>query len=127
MCETWLGLRHGPMSGVHGDTLVVCFLSSDPGVRAYEVDVLREMDQKRLGLARIIAGQDVPEDLACAGDLVVPYQCLDLADEDLPVLDVMVGQLLALFRCLQEGLRPDSPSEAGVIRRVVQSFTLHPL
>jgi len=43
------------------------------------------------------------------------------------VLDVMVGQLLALFRCLQEGLRPDSPSEAGVIRRVVQSFTLHPL
>lgn len=46
MCETWLGLRHGPMSGVHGDTLVVCFLSSDPGVRAYEVDVLREMESK---------------------------------------------------------------------------------
>ena len=43
------------------------------------------------------------------------------------VLDVMVGQLLALFRCLQEGLRPDSPSKAGVIRRVVPSFTLHPL
>jgi tagatose-6-phosphate ketose/aldose isomerase len=127
MCETWLGLRHGPMSGVHGDTLVVCFLSSDPVTRAYEADVLREMDQKRLGLARIIAGQNVTLDLACAQDLVVPYQCPDLADEDLTVLDVMVGQLLALFRCLHEGLRPDSPSEAGVIRRVVRSFTLHPL
>ena len=42
-CETFLGLRHGPMSGIHGDTLVVCFLSSDPLVRAYETDVLTEM------------------------------------------------------------------------------------
>ena len=124
MCETLLGLRHGPTSGVHDDTLVVCFLSSDPVVRAYEADVLKEMDQKRLGLARIIAGHDVTQNVACAQDLVVPYQCPDLADEDLPVVDVIVGQLLALFRCLQEGLRPDSPSEAGVIRRVVQSFTL---
>jgi tagatose-6-phosphate ketose/aldose isomerase len=33
--------------------------------------------------------------------------------------------LLAFFRCLKEGLRPDSPSETGVIQRVVESFTLH--
>jgi len=48
-----------------------------------------------------------------------------LGDDNLPVLDVIVGQLLAFFRCLQEGLRPDSPSESGVIHRVVQGFTLH--
>ena len=126
MCETFLGLRHGPMSAVHGETLVVCFLSSDPVVRAYEADVLREMDQKRLGLARIIAGHDVTQNVAIGQDLVIPYQCPDLADEDLPVLDVIVGQLLALFRCLHEGLRPDSPSDAGVIRRVVPSFALYP-
>ena len=126
MCETWLGLRHGPMSSVHDDTLVVCFLSSNPMVRAYEADVLKEMDQKQLGLTRIIAGPDVTGDVACVQDLVIPYQCHDLADEDLPVLDVIVAQLLALFRCLQEGLRPDSPSEAGVIRRVVPSFALYP-
>jgi len=125
-CETWLGLRHGPMSGVHDDTLVVCFLSSDPVVRAYESDVLRELDRKRLGLARIIAGRDVTEDVASPQDSVVPYQCPELADDDLPMLDVIVSQLLALFRCLHEGLRPDSPSEGGVIQRVVQSFTLYP-
>jgi tagatose-6-phosphate ketose/aldose isomerase len=105
---------------------VVCFLSSDPLVRAYEVDVLKEINEKRLGLARVIAGEDVTQNVGCAQDLVVPYQCPDVADEDLPVLDVIVGQLLALFRCLQEGLRPDSPSETGVIRRVVPSFTLYP-
>jgi tagatose-6-phosphate ketose/aldose isomerase len=38
---------------------------------------------------------------------------------------VVVGQLLAFFRCLDEGLRPDSPSANGVIHRVVQPFTLH--
>jgi tagatose-6-phosphate ketose/aldose isomerase len=127
LCETWLGLRHGPMSSVHSDTMVVCFLSSDPTVRAYETDLLKEMDQKRLGLARIIAGHDVSRNIPRAQDLVVPYECPDLADDYLPVLDVIVGQLLALFRCLQEGLQPDSPSETGVIRRVVQSFTLYPL
>jgi tagatose-6-phosphate ketose/aldose isomerase len=123
--ETFLGLRHGPMGGVHPDTLVVCFLSCDPVVRAYETDVLREIDEKRLGFARIVAGKDVPQNAAGAKGLVVPYQCPELTDEDLPVLDVIVGQLLAMFRCLKEGLRPDSPSEGGVISRVVQSFALY--
>jgi D-galactosamine 6-phosphate deaminase/isomerase len=41
------------------------------------------------------------------------------------LIDVIVAQLLGFFRCLREGLRPDSPSESGIINRVVQSFTLH--
>jgi len=31
--DTFLGLRHGPMSSVHADTLVICFLASDPLTR----------------------------------------------------------------------------------------------
>jgi hypothetical protein len=53
---------------------------------------------------------------------VLPYHCPDLADEDLPVLDVIVGRLLALFCCLQEECSPIPTSEAGVIRRLVQTF-----
>lgn len=55
----------------------------------------------------------------------VSFTDTNLADEDLPILDVVVGQLLAFFRCLHEGLRPHIPSENGVIHRVVQAFTLH--
>jgi tagatose-6-phosphate ketose/aldose isomerase len=125
-CETYLGLRHGPMSAVHDDTLVVCFLSSEARLRAYEVDVLQEMAQKGLGLLRVIAGEAIPQDLMGEKDVVIPYErASDLEDDNLPVLDVVVGQILALFRCLAEGLRPDSPSAAGVIQRVVQSFPLH--
>jgi tagatose-6-phosphate ketose/aldose isomerase len=49
----------------------------------------------------------------------------DLGDENSAIIDVLVGQLLAFFCCLEAGFRPDSPSENGIISRVVQSFTLH--
>lgn len=125
-CETYLGLRHGPMSAVNEDTLIVCFLSTEPKVQAYESDVLRELVQKQLGLFRLIVGKDVPKELACARDIVISYQgAEELADDDMPVLDAVVGQLLAFFRCLQEGLQPDSPSQSGVIHRVVRGFPLH--
>jgi tagatose-6-phosphate ketose/aldose isomerase len=126
MSETYLGLRHGPMSYVHDDTLVVCFLSSDTTLRANEADLLRELNQKNLGLSKLIVGEAVPKDLGREGDVVVECSGLGrVGDENAAILDVVVGQLLAFFRCMGEGLRPDSPSEGGVINRVVQTFTLH--
>ncbi len=126
MAETWLGFRHGPMTYAHKDALIVCFLSSDPLLRAYETDLLSELDDKQLGLARLIVGDNVPTGLTRGNDVVV--ECAGLAeagDANSPVIDVIAGQLLAFFRCLREGLRPDSPSESGVINRVVRGFTLH--
>lgn len=125
MSETYLGVRHGPMSLVHSDTLVVCFLSSDPQIRAYESDVIRELSRKQLGLGKLIFGERIPQDLAGAADVLVECSGASLDDEDWPVLDVIVGQVLAFFRCRKEGLQPDSPSSDGVIHRVVQNFTLH--
>jgi tagatose-6-phosphate ketose/aldose isomerase len=114
------------MSAVHPDTLIVCFLSSDPFVRAYECDLIRELNQKQLGMAKLIFGEEIPPDLARRGDVVIDCAGLaKLGDDNMPVLDVILGQLLALFRCLKEGLHPDSPSSDGVISRVVQDFTLH--
>ena len=128
LCETYLGLRHGPMSYIHEDTLVVCFLSSDPRLRAYESDLIRELDRKQLGLAKAIVGENVPASLQRQGDTVIECPGLaEIGDENAPVIDVIVGQLLATFRCLEEGLRPDAPSESGVIHRVVESFPVHGL
>lgn len=126
VAETYLGLRHGPMSFVHGDTLIVCFLSSDPTTRAYECDLMRELDQKNLGLLKLVVGEDVPADVVRDHDVVVHCPGLiEVGDDAAPVIDVVVGQILGFFRCMREGLQPDSPSESGVINRVVQSFTLH--
>jgi tagatose-6-phosphate ketose/aldose isomerase len=124
--ETYLGLRHGPMSAVHSNTLVVCLLSSQPLVRAYECDLIRELNDKQLGMAKLIFGENIPADLAQNNDVKIDCDGMaSLGDENIPVLDVILGQLLGFFRCLKEGLKPDSPSNDGVINRVVQEFRLH--
>jgi tagatose-6-phosphate ketose/aldose isomerase len=124
--ETCLGLRHGPMAAIDAEALVVCFLSSDPVSRAYEIDLVRELNRKGLGAAKVIFGEDVPRELLTDRDLVVPAPGLsEIGDDDSAVLDVLVGQLLAFFRCRAEGLRPDQPSDDGVINRVVEDFTIH--
>jgi tagatose-6-phosphate ketose/aldose isomerase len=124
--ETYLGLRHGPMCAIDEKALVVCFLSSDALTRAYEVDLIRELNRKHLGARKVILGQDVPADLATPSDVVVDLAgSARLADDDAPILDVLLGQLLAFFRCQHEGLRPDLPSDDGVINRVVEDFAIH--
>src|SRR5438445_8097017 len=55
LCETYLGFRHGPMSYAQDDTLIVCNLSCDSTIRAYELDLLRALDRKKLRLAKVIA------------------------------------------------------------------------
>lgn len=124
--ETYLGLRHGPMSFLRDDSLIVCFLSSDPLLRAYECDLIDELNRKKLGWRKVLVGENIPAAICQSGDVVVSLSGMDeLGDANTAILHVVVGQILGLFRCLQEGLKPDSPSEAGVINRVVGSFTLH--
>lgn len=125
MAETFLGLRHGPMSSIRPTTLIVGLLSPDPAVRGYELDLLRELDRKQLGLAKLVVGEGIPADVLRTGDVAIELAGLGHHGE-LPALlaGVVAGQLLAFFRCLRLGDRPDAPSQ-GVLTRVVQEFTLH--
>jgi tagatose-6-phosphate ketose/aldose isomerase len=125
MSETYLGFRHGPMSFAHDDTLIVCFLSSNPSLRAFESDLLQELDRKELGFAKVVVGEGIPKEVLRKGDLAI--ECPGLAqvgDENASVIDVLVSQLLAFFRSQYEDLHPDAPSD-GVINRVVQHFQMH--
>jgi len=125
MSETYLGFRHGPMSFAHSDALIVCFLSSDKSLRAFESDLLHEMRHKELGMAKLVVGENIPKDILCEGDVAI--ECPGLAyvgDQSASMIDVAISQLLAFFRSQREGLNPDAPSD-GVINRVVQSFQMH--
>ncbi len=125
MAETFLGLRHGPMSSLDENTLVVAYLSPDPAVRAYEYDLLRELSRKQLGGARVLVGEGIALDVIGAQDVAVDLAGLAASDDALPLLaDVAVGQILAFFRCLALGGQPDAPSQ-GVLTRVVEAFELH--
>lgn len=126
LAETPLGLRHGPMSSVDGQCLFVAFLSSQPRRRGYELDLLREVDRKRLGRARIVVTTGDGNDAAELADYRLPVACAaDFPDNYRPVLDVMLGQVLGLFASLRCGLKPDQPSPNGAITRVVQPIKLY--
>lgn len=126
LAETPLGLRHGPMSSVDGQCLFVAFLSSQARRRGYELDLLREIDRKRLGRARIVVTTGDGSDTAELADYRLSLPCNpDLPDNYRPVLDVMLGQLLGLFASLRCGLKPDQPSPNGAITRVVQPIKLY--
>ncbi len=125
MCtyETFLGLRHGPEAVIDEETLVVAFLSADPFVRRYQVELLEELRQKQLGKVILGVGSSIDASITTLCDAVVEYPAVppSLAA---PV-NVLVGQMLGLFRSISFGFKPDSPSPTGVIHRVVKGVQVY--
>ena len=120
--ETFLGVRHGPLSFLRPDSHVVCMLSSDPERRRFEEDLLRELQHKKLGHV-IVVGATKPD--AALGQDFVPAMAPNLPDELRGPFEIVFPQLLAYHLSLASDLDPDSPSPDGVITRVVQPFQLH--
>ena len=123
LAESFLGLRHGPLSAVDSDTLVVAFLSADSRRRAFEVDLLKEIEGKKLTQKFLVVAPTQVENLFVN---VLSLQISEsISDLYLPPLFVIIGQLLGLFASLREGLRPDEPSPRGAISRVVSHVTIY--
>ncbi len=126
LAESYLGLRHGPMSAIGHQTLIVGSLSSDPLARAYEVDLIEELIRKKIGAGKLLLGETIPTSLVGDGDHALTLPGFKaVGDENATVIDVLIAQLLSFFRCLSLGLSPDRPSPDDVIRRVVETFRIH--
>jgi len=126
MAETPLGLRHGPISSVDSQALFVAFLSSDARRRGYELDLLREIDRKRLGRVRAVVTARGGDDVSSLTDYCLSLDgAANLPDYYRPVLDVILGQLMGLFASMRCGLKPDQPSPNGAISRVVSPIRLY--
>ena len=131
MSESFLGLRHGPLSFIDRQTLVVAYLASGAGTRSYESDLLRELHDKKLGATIAVTGfgltPDISEVAHVALDLGKGIRSAphELPDALRPPLDVIFGQLLGLFCSLEAGLKPDTPSPTGAISRVVSHVKIH--
>jgi len=125
MSETVLGLRHGPMAALDRETLFICFVSGDKRRALYARDLLQEIGEKDVVAERIAVGPGSAEkDFLGYCDFYLPINA-DVDDAYRPVLDVIFGQLLGLYCSVAHQLSPDSPSEDGVISRVVQKFRIY--
>ena len=123
MPESFLGLRHGPMSFLRADSVTVCFLSSNPHKRQYEADLIRELRKKSLGRIVVIGadGSGVRD----VADVWVAANAPDLPDFLRVPFEIPFVQLLAYHLSLARGFNPDNPSPAGVITRVVENFRVY--
>ena len=126
LSESFLGLRHGPLSAIDEDTLVVGFLSGDERRRGFEIDLLEEIcDKKLTAKCLVVTPTSSANGLAFLKN-VLSFELSDpRSDVYLPPLFVLVGQCLGLFASLREGLRPDEPSPKGAITRVVSHVKIH--
>ncbi len=126
LSQSALGLRHGPMAVLDGNSLFVAFLSGDDRVRKYEHDLLTEIGAKKIAKARVAVGINPKANLnGWAENYLCPQASGDIPDEYRAPVDVIFGQLLGLFFSLRWGLKPDSPSPTGAITRVVQNVTMY--
>ena len=120
VAETHLGLRHGPMSFLQADTVVLSLLSSNPLSRRYEEDLLTELQAKKLG--RIIR---ISSEVKPAFGEIAPAMAPDLPDILRTPFEIVFPQLVAYHLSLRAELNPDSPSPGGVINRVVQGVRIY--
>lgn len=124
MSESFLGLRHGPLSWLGESSMVVGFISSDPDIRQVELGLLREVYDKQA--AKAIAAI-LPSDVGVSEEFIdhrLVVNCSDdLDDIYRPPFEIMFGQFFGLFASLKQGLKPDAPSADGKIQRVVSDIT----
>ena len=119
--ESFLGVRHGPLTFAREDTPIICFVSSDARKRLYELEFLR--DVKERGFQHVVVVGDDAYDLPCrwfvrAGGAGMP-------DYLRTPFDIPFSQLLAYQLSLHTGVDPDNPSPNGAVTRVVKPFHIH--
>lgn len=126
--DSYLGVRHGPEIAIDDKTLIVYFVSSDPFIRRYEIDLMEDLHSKGLGLRRIAVCCGMSESVKRYADHVIDIsddgRCW-IPDYCRPLVDVIFGQLLGLFKSLNLGLKPDNPSDRGIITRVVRGVKIY--
>jgi tagatose-6-phosphate ketose/aldose isomerase len=124
--ESFLGVRHGPLSALDGKALLVGLVSSDPRVRRYELDLLREVQQKKLAEEVVVIAQRPEPELREVSSALLGIEMPEqVSDDHLAPVMVLFGQLLGLYSSLAQGLKPDAPSPGGVINRVVSGVEMH--
>ncbi|MGB7190194.1 MAG: SIS domain-containing protein [Acidobacteriaceae bacterium] len=126
IAQSALGLRHGPMSSLDANTLVVAYLSGEEPRAQYEIDLLKELRAKHLGSHMVVVTPAGDSRLSALTPNVLSLEApKGFPDMCRPPVDVIVGQLLGLFYSIHNGLTPDSPSPSGAISRVVSHVKIY--
>ena len=118
--DSFMGFRHGPKAVIHEKTLVVYLFSNNSYANMYELDLVKAIASGRKNLFSIGVMENDIDALNVDLKIILSENGEKIHEDFLPVVSVLPAQLLGLFKSLDLGLKPDSPSESGMIHRVVQ-------
>lgn len=123
--DSFLGIRHGPKAVIDVKTLLVYILSGNSYVRKYEEDFIISMEQTSKALYTIAISEKPVICITPDLNLYLTEENTSLDDEFLSVCFIMPAQLLGLYKSVELGLNPDSPSVSGAISRVVEGVKIY--
>ncbi|MEO8582416.1 MAG: SIS domain-containing protein [Flavitalea sp.] len=125
--DTFLGFRHGPKAVIDETTLVVYFFSNDKYAHQYEIDLLEDMKRGNSALFHLGISEQPIDSPILQAQVILGADSAPLSVHFLPVCSILPAQLLGLYKSLNLGLEPDTPSISGAISRVVEGVIIYPV
>ncbi len=124
--DSFLGLRHGPKAVINNATLVVYLFSSDDFVNKYEFDLVRSINAQKEKLYEIGIGERIKHKEEIELNLSIEVADANhIPEEFFAVCAIIPAQLLGMYKSVDLGLSPDSPSVNNSINRVVQGVNIY--
>jgi tagatose-6-phosphate ketose/aldose isomerase len=117
-----LEFRHGPISFITRKTLICSFVSPDPEVARYDLDLFRQVKRSRQAGDVLCAPPGRPWTPEEPG----PRRGFPLTASDAAILGIVQAQIFALFLSIARGHKPDRPGARGLVTPVVQGVKLYP-
>lgn len=124
--DSFMGFRHGPKAVLDKSTLITYLFSNDYYVNLYEKDLVATNSKSRKDLFSIGVMEDNMDVPGLDLKIVLSENGRKVNEDLLTVVSVMPAQLLGLYKSINLGLNPDSPSKSGMIHRVVQGVNIYP-
>lgn len=122
--DSFLGFRHGPKAVLDKQSVLVYLLSNQEQVSRYQLDLVRQIAEQKLGMYTLAVGADGNLN-TYVDDLIHLPGTLECPEQLLPIPYILAAQLIGFFKAKALQLDPDNPSKNGAISRVVEGVTIY--
>jgi tagatose-6-phosphate ketose/aldose isomerase len=124
--DSFMGFRHGPKAVLDKNTLLVYLFSNNYYAGLYEKDLVTAISESRKNLFSVGVMEEEIDPANLDLKIVLSENGKKIHEDFLSVVSVLPAQLLGFYKAIQLGINPDSPSESGMIHRVVQGVNIYP-
>ena len=124
--DSFLGFRHGPKAVMNSEALISYIFSNNEYSQKYEIDLSKTIVTGKTAMFQIgIMEHNIPEVNTDLKIVLNETNNEKIAEEFLAPVVVLPAQILGFHKSVALGLKPDMPSESGLISRVVEGVKLY--